>query len=447
MAEWDSSTQVHSEWQEYWDDATGKPYYHNPTTGETVWEDPSVDNVADNNNGNDDDSEKDIDDNDPMHWEELEDPDYPGKKLYHNNKTGETVNEKPDCLKGEDDGPKMTRVWFNPKGYKPSETFPTKWRQPKKYPASNTEMLKASQMVWGDPYMSIFRINVWTSNKPQRYKFTTEDIPTVGWMYMYSFFAFKRYCHDTHRFDVVQKREPVRSKLSPLLLLPADDDKNENNGGNKTSDDNANKIPVVTGRRMFNNEDCKMEKDFSFYAYVDPKPGLSRINVHDMEDPDRHKITPRPPIGYWFQRLHFFGYSTLIWNVKENWEPHRFNVTRDPEQVGWYQCYSFFAFDKKAPGLKLISIHQRNDDAGCLRYKISRGGAHSGWEYVDSFYAFDNPIIGTTRFFVQIDRNPERYRVGIDRALPPWTDLFQFYAYFVPYGNEVILNYPNKDAR
>ena len=124
-----------------------------------------------------------IDDNDPMHWEELEDPDYPGKKLYHNNKTGETVNEKPDCLKGEEDGPKMTRVWFNPKGYKPSETFPTKWRQPKKYPASNTEMLKASQMVWGDPYMSIFRINVWTSNKPQRYKFTTEDIPTVGWMY------------------------------------------------------------------------------------------------------------------------------------------------------------------------------------------------------------------------------------------------------------------------
>ena len=117
-----------------------------------------------------------------------------------------------------------------------------------------------------------------------------------------------------------------------------------------------------------------MPKDFSFYAYVDPKPGLSRINVQDMEDPDRHKITPRPPIGYWFQRLHFFGYSTSIWNVKENWEPHRFNITRDAEQISWYQCYSFFAFDKLAPGLKLISIHERNDDAGCLRYKISRGG-------------------------------------------------------------------------
>ena len=100
-----------------------------------------------------------------------------------------------------------------------------------------------------------------------------------------------------------------------------------------------------------------------------------------------------------------------------------------------------------APGLKLISVHERNDDAGCLRYKISRGGAHSGWNYVDSFYALDNPVVGTTRFFVQIDRNPERYRIGIDRALPPWTDLFSFYAFFVPYGHEVILNYPNKDAR
>ena len=159
-------------------------------------------------------------------------------------------------------------------------------------------------LTQGDPYMSIFRINVWTSNKPQRYLFTIEDIPTAGWMYMYSFFAFKRYRPDTHRFDVVQKKNPNRSKISPLLLLA-----NEKNSDEKG-------IPVVTGKRMFNNEDSSMPKDFSFYAYVDPKPGLSRINVQDMEDPDRHKITPRPPIGYWFQRLHFFGYSTSIWNKR-----------------------------------------------------------------------------------------------------------------------------------
>ena len=77
-----------------------------------------------------------------------------------------------------------------------------------------------------------------------------------------------------------------------------------------------------------------------------------------------------------------------------------------------------FAFDKLAPGLKLISIHERNDDAGCLRYKISRGG-HSGWNYADSFYALDNPVVGTTRFLYKLITNPERYRIGIDRAYHP----------------------------
>ena len=151
--------------------------------------------------------------------------------------------------------------------------------------------------------MSIFRINVWTSNKPQRYLFTIEDIPTAGWMYMYSFFAFKRYRPDTHRFDVVQKKNPTRSKISPLLLLAKE------------------KVRMRRASQLLPEKECSItrtrlcRKIFSFYAYVDPKPGLSRINVQDMEDPDRHKITPRPPIGYWFQRLHFFGYSTSIWNV------------------------------------------------------------------------------------------------------------------------------------
>ena len=124
--------------------------------------------------------------------------------------------------------------------------------------------------------MSIFRINVWTSNKPQRYLFTIEDIPTAGWMYMYSFFAFKRYRPDTHRFDVVQKKNPTRSKISPLLLLAKE----------KSSDEKG--IPVVTGKRMFNNEDSSMPKDFSFYAYVDPKPGL--LTGIALLIPKRHRL-------------------------------------------------------------------------------------------------------------------------------------------------------------
>ena len=144
MAEVHSSNQVHSHWEEYWDEETGMPYYYNVETGETVWKNPTEDDTA----ADALQTEQEVNDNDPLHWEEIEDPDYPGKFLYHNNQSGETVNEKPDCLKNDDIVPTMKRVWFNPKGYKPSDKFPTEWRQPKKYPASKAEMLKASQMVW-----------------------------------------------------------------------------------------------------------------------------------------------------------------------------------------------------------------------------------------------------------------------------------------------------------
>ena len=144
MAEVHSLDQAHSQWEEYWDEESGIPYYHNRETGETVWKNPSEEDFAADGLQ----QEQRINDNDPLHWEEIEDPDYPGKFLYHNNQSGETVSEKPDCLKKDDIVPTMKRVWFNPKGYKPSDKFPTEWRQPKKYPASKAEMLKASQMVW-----------------------------------------------------------------------------------------------------------------------------------------------------------------------------------------------------------------------------------------------------------------------------------------------------------
>ena len=427
MAEVNSAVQSHSSWIEYFDEASGLLYYHNEETNETVWEKPEE-------LEGEEDVLEDADPDDPMHWEEYTDSET-GKVMFHNNVTGEDTDEKPECLK-TDEEKSFKKVWWNPKGYKPSNEFPSTWRQPPKYPACDVEMLKASDMIFNDPYMTIFRVNCWTSNKPQRYKFSLEDIPTTGWMYCFSFFAFARYRQDTHRYDVIQKREPVRSKISPLLLLES--------GGEKAA--KKGETPVVSGRRLLNNEDIGLEKEFHFYGYVDPQEGLMRINVQDMDDPDRHKITPRGPIGYWFQRFHFFAFATHIWNVKEAWEPHRFSVTRDAEQEGWGQCYSFFAFEQRYPGMKKISIHERYDDLGCHRFKFSRGGTHSGWTFVDSFYAFDNPVKGSTRFFVQIDRNPERYRVGMFRALPPWTDHFSFYAYFVPFGHETILNYPNKDS-
>ena len=94
-------------------------------------------------------------------------------------------------------------------------------------------------------------------------------------MYNFSFFAYTRYRPDTHRYEVVQKERPVRSKISPLLLL---ENKNTVRNGEKGV------APVVSGRRLLNNEDVGAPKDFSFYAFADPREGLARVNVHDMDD-------------------------------------------------------------------------------------------------------------------------------------------------------------------
>ena len=73
MAEVHSLNQVHSHWEEYWDEETGMPYYHNHETGETVWKDPTEDDTAVDASQ----KEQQLNDNDPLHWEEIEDPDLP----------------------------------------------------------------------------------------------------------------------------------------------------------------------------------------------------------------------------------------------------------------------------------------------------------------------------------------------------------------------------------
>ena len=53
----------------------------------------------------------------------------------------------------------------------------------------------------------------------------------------------------------------------------------------------------------------------------------------------------------------------------------------------------------------------------------------SGWYLVFSFYAFDVAMPGTTKFSVQQRRDMDESRVFQRMALPPWRDIFVFYAY------------------
>jgi hypothetical protein len=53
----------------------------------------------------------------------------------------------------------------------------------------------------------------------------------------------------------------------------------------------------------------------------------------------------------------------------------------------------------------------------------------SGWFLVFSFYAYDMAMPGTRKYAVQQRRDMDESRVFQNMALPPWKDIFVFYAF------------------
>ena len=94
------------------------------------------------------------------------------------------------------------------------------------------------------------------------------------------------------------------------------------------------------------------------------------------------------------------------------------------------------------PGPIMLKLRQINTDQHPYQKFSQDNSQHSGWDLLHEFYAWSMPIRGSTRFYVQVARNPTRYRIDLDRALPPWKDTFQFFAYLVKFGDEHILNFP-----
>ena len=364
---------------------------------------------------------------------------------------------------------------INPKGRRVNE-FPTLWKMPDSRIATEKELYRSSALIFGDPRASLLRINQWTADKPQRYYFSTEDEPPEeGWDYCYSFFVFSHMGKDTHLFQIQHKTDPcLRSKLVRTLI---------------TSRNRDLERALIEDHKKVCGGDRPGVRTLEFFARYEPQPGLIQINCQDMQAPDRHKITPKPPVGYWFQRFPFFAFSASLWNVQEYPDPHHFRIvpqgqssTTDP---GWEQCYAFWAFDKPFSGMIPITVLEQAfypgkysgdfgdpsqedpksynkprdweelNDPGPIMLKLrqvqadsqtyqkfAQDGKHSGWDLVHKFYAFSAPVRGTTRFYVQCARNPTRFRIDLEMALPPWHDCFVFYSWLVKLGDEHILNFP-----
>ena len=214
---------------------------------------------------------------------------------------------------------------INPKGRRMGE-FPTEWKLPKMGLGNDTVLDKAALSIFGDSRMTLLRINQWTADKPQRYFFSTEDTPPEkGWDYCYSFFGYSHPTKDTHLFQIQHKREPcLRSKLVRTLMV----DRNRELEQELLKDHKK----VVGGYK---------NRTLEFFARYNPQNGLVKINIQDMQAPDRHKITYKPPVGYWFQKYPLYAFACTLWNVQEYPEPHNFRIvpqgqssTADP---GWEQ--------------------------------------------------------------------------------------------------------------
>ena len=364
---------------------------------------------------------------------------------------------------------------INPKGRLMGE-FPTQWKMPTARIGTDTELDRSSTLIFGDPRATLLRINQWTADKPQRYFFSTEDEPPEeGWDYCFSFFVFSHMGKDTHLFQVQHKRQPcLRSKLVRTLITDRNRDLEQ---------------ALREDHKKVCGGDRPGVRTLEFFARYEPQPGLMQINLQDMQAPDRHKITPKPPVGYWFQKFPFFAFSASLWNVQEYPDPHNFRIvpqgqssTADP---GWEQCYAFWAFDNPFSGMIPITVLEqsfypgdysgdfgdptqedpksynkprdwsRSNDPGPIMLKLrqvqadsqayqkfAQDGKHSGWDLLHKFYAFSAPVRGTTRFYVQCARNPTRYRIDLEMALPPWHDCFVFYSWLVKLGDEHVLNFP-----
>ena len=493
-------------WYQEYDESSGCYYYVNTLTEETTWEEPpGFSNVADGSSVLSDREGGDASSSAPSSiyggkseydFEGFDDSEYGGSSVLdggssstRNKLSSSTSMAHSEALSGIPENMSTTLAGssalsavglssikgINPKGRRMDE-FPTVWKLPKMNLSNEKALDKAASTIFGDARMTLIRINQWTADKPQRYYFCTEDEPPEkGWDYCFSFFAFSHPIKDTHLFQVQHKIEPcLRSKLVRTLMVERNRDLEQ-----ELIQDHKK---VVGGKPP--------SRTLEFFARYEPQTGLDQLNCQDMQAPDRHKITNKPPVGYWFQKYPLFAFSCSLWNVQEYPEPHNFRIVPQGQSdvrdyPGWEQCYAFWAFNKPYPGMIRCTVLQQafypgdysgdfgdptqedpksynkprdwnaNPDPGPIMLKLrqtnpdqhvyqkfSQDGHHSGWDLLHEFYAWSMPIRGATRFYVQVARDPTRYRVDIDRALPPWQDVFTFYAYLVKFGDDRTLNFP-----
>ncbi|GBG32776.1 Hypothetical Protein FCC1311_090012 [Hondaea fermentalgiana] len=287
-------------------------------------------------------------------------------------------------------------------------------------------------------------------NQSNLVAFCGDESDATEWKYALSFFAYTKSMPGSTRYSVWSACRPFRCKVCMEQTETDGDSTAERHRG--------------------------WQRRFEFHAFYSPLQGAIRLNVQQVPNPLRHRISEMASArGGWDQLFSFFAYPTIRQAVYEAvycepalersmikampvqdspfLHPPIDQIEYDPEgdpelTTSWCRKFEFIGFKSRYPGTVQFTVLQRfepllqdenmskeekkyAEDVHFPIFKLAQEGQGdiAGWTPVTEFFAFPLPIPGTTRFYFKVARKPTRFRVTLHDHIGPWLTLFSFYAY------------------
>lgn len=328
----------------------------------------------------------------------------------------------------------------------------------------------AMQRAWeaimpplGNPDRAMpLRIDVYNSWTPQRcIVVNSSDLAgycgvadTSEWFYDTSFFAFSAPVPHSTEYSVWSAEGPLRCKVRMHVKQQVE---------GKTDDTDFDDVA-----------DWRLR--FRFWAFYGPAHGTLRLNVQQVPNPIRQRLSEEPAArGGWGQLFSFFSFPTVRVAVldavcledprlargmlremeeQESAEVHPPVEALESDETAttwWCRRFEFVAFKPSFPGCVRFRVMRKPQpllqdpdmsaeekryatDVHYSAFKLLQhdGAADDvGWEQTASFHAFPVPMPGTTRFYYMEAREApkSRFRVTLRDHVAGWRTVLCFYAY------------------
>mmetsp|Transcript_2115 Transcript_2115/g.4028 ORF Transcript_2115/g.4028 Transcript_2115/m.4028 type:complete len:494 (+) Transcript_2115:3955-5436(+) len=299
----------------------------------------------------------------------------------------------------------------------------------------------------------LFRVDVYTSNSPQRCcivkssdlvgvlreheAYTKEELDTLGneheeWTYSLSFFAFDAKVPGSTRYTVWTNPRPYRSSIS----IEVEDEE-----------------PPLTKVARDNSDWIRR---FDFWAYYSPVQQAIRLNVQQVLNPMRFRVTEdRPKRGGWKQMLCFFAYPTVRLatldsvGCPKHMVRSKFSVFSDtsykeihPPVYGldieekngirqeWCRRFEFVGFKSRFPGTMRYTVLEKKSPMRSLEENII-------WKRETDIFNMQSNSPEQRREYKSAERDKAVYQISRiatenDVFTDEWELVSEFYAFSLP---------------